>query len=123
MNWHESLYRKMFLKNKDNLFQGTIKMQKARYDDSDDFKSLIQNVNLIFCTPQLLCNHLKDTASVQLSIGIFTLLIIDYCHHAHWKSVYNELMSYYRLAKYGEGIDCLPQVNILLNVHFIERFF
>lgn len=114
MNWHEILYGKLILKNKDNIFQGTIKMQKARHDDSDDFKSLIQNVNLIFSTPHLLCNHLKDTASVHLSIAIFTLIIIDDCHHAHGKSVYNELMSYYRLAKYGEGLDCLPQVNILI---------
>ncbi|CAG2239877.1 DDX58 [Mytilus edulis] len=85
-------------------------MQKARYEDRDDLKSLIQNVNLIFSTPNLLCNYLKDTASGHLSIAIFTLIIIDECHHAHRKSVYNELMSYYRLAKYGEGIDCLPQI-------------
>ncbi|VDI77768.1 Hypothetical predicted protein [Mytilus galloprovincialis] len=79
-------------------------------DEIDDFKS-IQTSNLIFSTPQFFCNRLMKAAVFpQLSIGIFTLIIIDECHHAHRRSVYNGLMSYYRLAKYGQDMDCLPQI-------------
>ncbi|CAC5418804.1 DDX58 [Mytilus coruscus] len=91
-------------------FQGTINIWKAEDDDSDDFKMEIQKANLIFSTPKSLCNHLMDATAVHVSIRTFTLIILDECHHAYGKSVYNELMSYYRMAKYGEEMDCLPQI-------------
>lgn len=61
-------------------------------------------------TPKSLSNHLIDSAAVKVSIDIFTLIIFDECHHTHDKSVYNELMSYYRIAKYSGKTHRLPQV-------------
>ncbi|XP_063446937.1 antiviral innate immune response receptor RIG-I-like [Mytilus trossulus] len=91
-------------------FQGKIKIWKANEDDSGNFKTEIAKARLIFLTPKSLCNHLMKNATSKVSIDIFTLIIIDECHSTHDKSVYNELMSYYRIAKYREETHRLPQI-------------
>ncbi|XP_063444871.1 antiviral innate immune response receptor RIG-I-like [Mytilus trossulus] len=91
-------------------FQGKIKIWKADEDDSENFGTEMVNARLIFLTPKSLCNHLIETAANKVSIDIFTLIVLDECHHTHDKSVYNELMSYYRIAKYGEKTHRLPQI-------------
>ncbi|VDI63527.1 interferon-induced helicase C domain-containing protein 1, partial [Mytilus galloprovincialis] len=91
-------------------FQGKIKIWKADEDNSEDFEKEIENASLIFMTPKSLSNHLIETAAVKMSMDKFTLIILDECHHTHDKSVYNELMSFYRIAKYKENLHRLPQI-------------
>ncbi|VDI64067.1 interferon-induced helicase C domain-containing protein 1 [Mytilus galloprovincialis] len=90
--------------------QGKIKIWKAEDDDSENFEKDIGKASLIFMTPKSLSNHLIDSAAVKVSIDMFTLIIFDECHHTHDKSVYNELMSYYRIAKYSGKTHRLPQI-------------
>ncbi|CAG2251243.1 DDX58 [Mytilus edulis] len=89
---------------------GKIKIWKAEDDDSENFEKDIDKASLIFMTPKSLSNHLIDSAAVKVSIDMFTLIIFDECHHTHDKSVYNELMSYYRIAKYSGKTHRLPQI-------------
>ncbi|XP_052069151.1 interferon-induced helicase C domain-containing protein 1-like [Mytilus californianus] len=91
-------------------FQGKIKIWRADEDDSENFETEIANARLIFLTPKSLCNHLIETAANKVSMDLFTLIILDECHHTHDKSVYNELMSYYRIEKYREKAHRLPQI-------------
>ncbi|OPL33770.1 hypothetical protein AM593_07595, partial [Mytilus galloprovincialis] len=90
--------------------QGKIKIWNADEDHSENFETEITKARLIFLTPKSLCNHLIDTAPTKMSIDIFTLIVLGECHHTHDKSVYNELMSYYRIAKYREKAHRLPQI-------------
>ncbi|CAG2223445.1 DDX58 [Mytilus edulis] len=90
--------------------KGKIKIWKADEDDSENFETEMTKARLIFLTPKSLCNHLIETAATKVSIDIFTLIVLDECHHTHDKSVYNELMSYYRIAKYREKTHRLPQI-------------
>ncbi|CAC5401441.1 DDX58 [Mytilus coruscus] len=91
-------------------YQGKIKIWKAEEDDNDYFVNTIENSSLMFMTPQSLSNHLTEKAEAKVSIADFTLIILDECHHTYDNSNYNELMSYYRKAKYGEKLSTLPQV-------------
>lgn len=99
-----------------SFFQGKIKIWKADEDDSENFETEMAKARLIFLTPKSLCNHLIETAATKVAIDIFTLIVLDECHHTHDKSVYNELMSYYRIAKYREKAHRLPQVHIYIAV-------
>ncbi|CAG2251237.1 IFIH1 [Mytilus edulis] len=90
--------------------EGKIKIWKADEDNSEDFEKKIEKASLIFMTPKSLSNHLIETAAVKVSIDNFTLIILDECHHTHDKTVYNELMSFYRIAKYKENLHRLPQI-------------
>ncbi|XP_052070218.1 antiviral innate immune response receptor RIG-I-like isoform X5 [Mytilus californianus] len=91
-------------------YQAKIKIWKAEEDDNDYFVNTIKNSSLIFLTPQSLSNRLTEKATAKVSIADFTLIVLDECHHTFDKSNYNELMSYYRKAKYGEKISSLPQI-------------
>ncbi|VDI82244.1 endoribonuclease Dicer [Mytilus galloprovincialis] len=91
-------------------FQGKIKIWSTEEDDSDYFEQEIEKASLIFMTPKSLSNHLIESAVVRVSIDKFTLIILDECHHTHDKNLYNELMSFYRIAKYKENLHRLPQI-------------
>ncbi|XP_052070234.1 antiviral innate immune response receptor RIG-I-like isoform X20 [Mytilus californianus] len=91
-------------------YQRKIKIWKAEEDDNDFFIHKIKNSSLMFLTPQSLSNHLTEKAAPHMSIAEFTLIILDECHHTCDNSNYNELMAYYRKAKYGEKLSTLPQI-------------
>ncbi|CAC5394241.1 DDX58 [Mytilus coruscus] len=87
-----------------------INIWKAEEDDNDYFIHKIKNSSLMFLTPQSLSNHLTEKAKKPISIREFTLIVLDECHHTYDNSNYNELMAYYRKAKYGEKLSSLPQI-------------
>ncbi|XP_052070219.1 antiviral innate immune response receptor RIG-I-like isoform X6 [Mytilus californianus] len=91
-------------------YQRKINIWKAEEDDNDYFIHKIKNSSLMFLTPQALSNHLTEKAATHISIAEFTLIILDECHHTYDNSNYNELMAYYRKAKYGEKLSSLPQI-------------
>ncbi|CAC5409073.1 DDX58 [Mytilus coruscus] len=91
-------------------YQRKINIWKAEEDDNDYFIHKIKNSSLIFLTPQALSNHLTEKAATHISIAEFTLIVLDECHHTYDNSNYNELMAYYRKAKYGEKLSFLPQI-------------
>ncbi|CAC5409074.1 DDX58 [Mytilus coruscus] len=91
-------------------YQRKINIWKAEEDDNDYFIHKIKNSSLMFLTPQSLSNHLTEKAKTPISIAEFTLIILDECHHTFDNSNYNELMAYYRKAKYGEKLSSLPQI-------------
>lgn len=69
---------------------------------SDEFLVLV-------VTPAILNNYFE--ASSEASIGDFTLLIFDECHHAKEAHPYNTLLEHYYKAKGSSGV--LPQVSTL----------
>ncbi|CAG2250142.1 DDX58 [Mytilus edulis] len=91
-------------------YQRKINIWKAEEDDNEYFIHKIKNSSLMFLTPQSLSNHLTEKAKSPISISEFTLIILDECHHTFDNSNYNELMAYYRKAKYGEKLSSLPQI-------------
>ncbi|VDI42076.1 Hypothetical predicted protein, partial [Mytilus galloprovincialis] len=90
--------------------QRKINIWKADEDDNDYFIHKINNSSLMFLTPQSLSNHFTEKAKTPISISMFTLIILDECHHTFDNSNYNELMAYYRKAKYGQKLSSLPQI-------------
>ncbi|XP_071130636.1 antiviral innate immune response receptor RIG-I-like [Mytilus edulis] len=91
-------------------YQRKINIWKAEEDDNEYFIHKIKNSSLMFLTPQSLSNHLTEKAKTPISISEFTLIILDECHHTIDNSNYNELMAYYRKAKYGKKLSSLPQI-------------
>ena len=114
------VYKENVITNKLYIFQGRIKLWKADEDDSSEFANAIEQSSIIFLTPMSLFNRLIDTTDVKVSIGDFSLLVFDECHHCHDHNPYNEIMVHYRRAKYEEKLDKLPQV--LYTVTVIDNF-
>uniref|UniRef100_A0A670YVK1 RNA helicase n=1 Tax=Pseudonaja textilis TaxID=8673 RepID=A0A670YVK1_PSETE len=86
------------------------------------FPELIRDYDVIICTAKILENALEkvyedDEEKVQLSV--FSLMIIDECHHTQKEAVYNNIMRYYLKEKRGnekrkkEGKPLVAQPQIL----------
>uniref|UniRef100_A0A8C6VKD4 RNA helicase n=1 Tax=Naja naja TaxID=35670 RepID=A0A8C6VKD4_NAJNA len=86
------------------------------------FPELIRDYDVIICTAKILENALEkvyedDEERVQLSV--FSLMIIDECHHTQKEAVYNNIMRYYLKEKRGnekrkkEGKQLVAQPQIL----------
>ncbi|XP_039208707.1 interferon-induced helicase C domain-containing protein 1 isoform X1 [Crotalus tigris] len=86
------------------------------------FPELIKDYDVIICTAKILENALEkvyedDEEGVQLSV--FSLMIIDECHHTQKGAVYNNIMRYYLKEKREnekrkkEGKQLMPQPQIL----------
>jgi ERCC4-related helicase len=52
----------------------------------------------------------KDFGVRNNKLEDISLIILDECHHTHDKNPYNEIMTYYRIEKYGKNSRKLPQV-------------
>uniref|UniRef100_A0A8C5SPN2 Interferon induced with helicase C domain 1 n=1 Tax=Laticauda laticaudata TaxID=8630 RepID=A0A8C5SPN2_LATLA len=86
------------------------------------FPELIRDYDVIICTAKILENALEkvyedDEERVQLSV--FSLMIIDECHHTQKEAIYNNIMRYYLKEKRGnekrkkEGKQLVAQPQIL----------
>ena len=92
------------------MFQGKIYKWQAGEDNDEEFVNIMNNTSLLFLTPKSLGNHLAEDAKVKMSLEDISLIILDECHHIHDKNSYNEIMTYYRIEKYGKKSRRLPQV-------------
>ncbi|XP_034282214.1 interferon-induced helicase C domain-containing protein 1 isoform X2 [Pantherophis guttatus] len=85
------------------------------------FPELIREYDVIICTAKILENALEkvyedDEEGVQLSV--FSLMIIDECHHTQKEAVYNNIMRYYlkekreneKRKKEGKQLVAQPQI-------------
>ncbi|KAL2781640.1 antiviral innate immune response receptor RIG-I isoform 2 [Daubentonia madagascariensis] len=71
-------------------------------------EQFVENNDIIFLTPQILVNNLKNGTIPSLSV--FTLMIFDECHNTSKQHPYNMIMFNYLDQKLGESLDPLPQV-------------
>ncbi|XP_069332609.1 antiviral innate immune response receptor RIG-I isoform X1 [Eulemur rufifrons] len=71
-------------------------------------EQIIENNDIIFLTPQILVNNLKNGTVPSLSV--FTLMIFDECHNTSKQHPYNMIMFNYLDQKLGGSIDPLPQI-------------
>ena len=72
---------------------------------------LLQEYQVIVLTAQVLVNSLKKdktdaTGEKELTIGQFSLLVFDECHHAIKKHPYNEIMRFYLRQKLEVCVSC-----------------
>ncbi|XP_063174361.1 interferon-induced helicase C domain-containing protein 1 isoform X2 [Candoia aspera] len=85
------------------------------------FSELVRIYDVIICTAKILENALEkvgeDEEGVQLSV--FSLIIVDECHHTQKGAVYNNIMRYYLKEKREnekrkkEGKQPVPQPQVL----------
>uniref|UniRef100_S4RSA6 RNA helicase n=1 Tax=Petromyzon marinus TaxID=7757 RepID=S4RSA6_PETMA len=66
--------------------------------------------DVLICTAQILENSLCNLDNEVLDIGVFTLLIIDECHHIQKEAVYNKIMYRYLEDKLKRQKKNLPQI-------------
>ncbi|XP_003800341.1 probable ATP-dependent RNA helicase DDX58 [Otolemur garnettii] len=71
-------------------------------------EQIVENNDIIFLTPQILVNNLKNGTIPSLSV--FTLMIFDECHNTSKQHPYNMIMFNYLDQKLGGSSDPLPQV-------------
>uniref|UniRef100_A0A8C5UZ85 RNA helicase n=2 Tax=Microcebus murinus TaxID=30608 RepID=A0A8C5UZ85_MICMU len=71
-------------------------------------EQIVENNDIIFLTPQILVNNLKNGTIPSLSV--FTLMIFDECHNTSKQHPYNMIMFNYLDQKLGGSVDPLPQV-------------
>ncbi|XP_053407031.1 antiviral innate immune response receptor RIG-I-like isoform X2 [Mercenaria mercenaria] len=88
-------------------------MIKLVTSDTDESKMLgiyLDGYDIICFTPQILVNNL-DNKNIE-SISVFSLLILDECHHTRKDEPYNKLMRRYLLQKNEPSTDDrrLPQI-------------
>ena len=69
--------------------------------------SLVPSIDLIVCTAGKLCNELR---AKMLTMGQFSLLVVDECHHTVGSDYYSEVMEFYLLEKLRGDPSKVPQV-------------
>ena len=74
----------------------------------------MEHYDILCLTPQILVNNL-ETGAVG-SLAVFSLLILDECHHTKGSEPYHNLMKKYLLEKMDGKRKDLPQVNIRLSI-------
>ncbi|XP_010784105.1 ATP-dependent RNA helicase DHX58 [Notothenia coriiceps] len=78
--------------------------------EKDFFGKVLQDMDVVICTAQLLHNALIDKdEDKHVELSDITLLIIDECHHTNKDAVYNKVMTFY-LEKKLKGEKSLPQI-------------
>ncbi|XP_044273998.1 interferon-induced helicase C domain-containing protein 1 [Varanus komodoensis] len=86
------------------------------------FPEVVRSSDVIICTAKILENALENAdkdeeEGVQLSV--FSLIVIDECHHTHKEAVYNNIMRRYLKVKrknekrMKEGKPLIPQPQVL----------
>ncbi|XP_052071608.1 antiviral innate immune response receptor RIG-I-like isoform X2 [Mytilus californianus] len=96
---------------KDLNFQGKIyKWDASEEGECEPFPNIVQRVTLFFCTPKSLCNHLDEKSKNKISMDVFTLIVLDECHHVVRRNPFNEIMNYYRRHKFESESSMTPQV-------------
>ncbi|CAG2233525.1 IFIH1 [Mytilus edulis] len=78
--------------------------------ECEPFPSIVQRVTLFFCTPKSLCNHLDEKSKNKIPMDLFTLIVLDECHHVVRRNPFNEIMNYYRRHKFETESSMIPQV-------------
>ncbi|CAG2188945.1 unnamed protein product [Mytilus edulis] len=78
--------------------------------ECEPFPSIVRRVTLFFCTPKSLCNHLDEKSKNKIPMDLFTLIVLDECHHVVRRNPFNEIMNYYRRHKFESESSMTPQV-------------
>ncbi|XP_033726810.1 probable ATP-dependent RNA helicase DDX58 [Pecten maximus] len=60
---------------------------------NENFSEIVNNCRVCVITPMSLDNYLRDDA---LSLGVFSMLVLDECHHTRKNEPYNQIMARYR---------------------------
>uniref|UniRef100_A0A1I7ZLG9 RNA helicase n=1 Tax=Steinernema glaseri TaxID=37863 RepID=A0A1I7ZLG9_9BILA len=78
----------------------------------------VRNSHVVLLTPQMLVNALlsaqKSTNTIdEFALGMFSLIVLDECHHTAEKHPYNKLMEYYHDMKVENNLregETVPQI-------------
>ncbi|XP_033726225.1 interferon-induced helicase C domain-containing protein 1-like [Pecten maximus] len=65
----------------------------GRNQANENFSEIVNNCRVCVITPMFLDNYLRDDA---LSLDVFSMLVLDECHHTRKKNSYNQIMARYR---------------------------
>lgn len=99
------------LKTQYHFVQGKIyKWDASLEGECEPFPSIVRRVTLFFCTPKSLCNHLDEKSKNKIPMDLFTLIVLDECHHVVRRNPFNEIMNYYRRHKFESESSMTPQV-------------
>ncbi|XP_013909575.1 PREDICTED: interferon-induced helicase C domain-containing protein 1 [Thamnophis sirtalis] len=85
------------------------------------FPELIRDYDVIICTAKILENALEkvyEDGEERVQLSVFSLMIIDECHHTQKGAVYNNIMRYYlkekreneKRKKEGKRLVAQPQI-------------
>ena len=95
-----------------NLCELSVIGQSGGEVDKLPLSFIMEHHDIVVLTPQILENALKE--NVIKSLGEFTLIIFDECHHTNKSHPYNQIMSHYIDEKFDNAErrirSNLPQV-------------
>jgi endoribonuclease Dicer len=84
-----------------------VKHIEGNTEEATMMNAFLDDYDIFLFTPQILVNNLNSDIK---DLSVFSLMILDECHHARGEEPYNTLMKHY-LEQKTNGVKGLPQVD------------